>query len=115
VGRAYQTHEVTREQWFWGITSLLLDSRIGGGPLHGYADDLDDAKRKLRDGFERWLAWALTTERSDPKRAPLVRQLTAIDVTLADQLCRRSDEQNTNAQIFAPRNGASPYHASGAR
>jgi hypothetical protein len=77
VGRIYcHVMMSDRQQWFWGVNSVLLDATIGK-PMHGYADDLEDAKRKARDAFEAWLVWAQSIPGDDPKHQVLAQQLAA--------------------------------------
>jgi hypothetical protein len=77
VGRIYRHVMLSdRQQWFWGVNAVLLDATIGR-PMHGYATDLDDAKHKVRQAFDAWLAWALSIPGDDPKHQRLAQQLAA--------------------------------------
>jgi hypothetical protein len=53
VGRIYQQHSPSHEQWFWGLTTVTLDLTVGV-PTHGNADSFDDAKIKFRFAFDHW-------------------------------------------------------------
>jgi hypothetical protein len=74
VGRIYQS---AQEQWCWAINCVMIDSTAGGG-MSGYAASMEEARRRLRPAFDRWLSWALAIEPSDLKYGPLDRNLRAI-------------------------------------
>jgi hypothetical protein len=77
VGRIYRHVLMSdRQHWFWGVNTVLHDSTIGR-PMHGYADDLNDAKRKVREAFDAWLVWAQSIPSDDPKHPVAARQLAA--------------------------------------
>ena len=55
VGRMYLTHLTgSSDNWFWGINGLTVDLSVGA-VMHGHASGLNDAKAKLRAGFDEWL------------------------------------------------------------
>lgn len=74
VGRIYQSSPT---QWCWAINSVMIDSTAGGG-MSGYAANMEEAQRRLRPAFDRWLVWALAIPPSDLKYGPLDRNLKAI-------------------------------------
>ena len=77
VGRIYLHIQMAdKQKWFWGVNAVLHDSTIGR-PMHGYADDLDDAKDRVREAFDAWLIWAQSIPSDDPKHSLAARQLAA--------------------------------------
>lgn len=76
VGRIYQKNYVL---WFWGVTTVMLDSTVGT-VLHGFAATHDEAKQRLRTAFDAWLSWAQAMPESDLKHSQIDKNLKAIGV-----------------------------------
>ena len=76
VERIYQQAR-SPDQWRWAINSVMIDSTAGAG-MAGYAASMEEARRLLRQAFDRWFAWALAIPPSDLKYGPLDKNLGTI-------------------------------------
>lgn len=78
VGRIYRTHfHSASEGWRYGVNGVMVDFTVGV-PLQGYAASFEDAKSKLREAFDIYLAWALALPQSDLKFPRVDRDLKAM-------------------------------------
>jgi hypothetical protein len=77
VGRIYQQHSLTHEQWFWGLNTVTLDLTVGV-PAHGNPVIFDYAKIKFRFAFDHWHDWALAMPRGYIKYARVSAELKKI-------------------------------------
>jgi hypothetical protein len=78
VGRMYRCHGV-QELWFWGVNAVTLDATVAQS-MHGFADDLAEAKEKLRTAFDSWMEWALAMPPGDMKYQRISAELKKMDV-----------------------------------
>lgn len=65
VGRIYEDAGITNPEarWFWAINGVHAEP--GVMQIHGRAAKLDEAKNRLRENWQRWLAWAKLAELLD--------------------------------------------------
>lgn len=71
VGSIYETYlSGKRMAWLWSVAVVINDNR-NGVKMGGMSDDLEEAKRQFRIGFEGWLAWALDQPESHLSYASL--------------------------------------------
>ncbi|WP_068018928.1 hypothetical protein [Rhodoplanes sp. Z2-YC6860] len=74
VGRIYKTMMAgNTEAWFWGVNGLTADLSIG--PMYGHTETLEEARAKLRETFDRWLAWARSVSKDDLKYRDITTEL----------------------------------------
>jgi hypothetical protein len=63
IARFYQ---VNSTGWVWSINGVLFDSTVDW-PMKGHASDLAEARRCVRQAFDKYLPWALAIPKDDLK------------------------------------------------